>query len=163
MGNILIVIGLSIGTAIWVIWVLNWVLWVLGYKLIKPKKEKPSYISDMESELGVAKAEVDASIAKLRDEVSQVIARELPKAIKAGKSSINIELYASKPDYIAGEAGLQIPPNLLSVLQYHNRDHKWAKEKLIDPSLDTYIDVVSLYGHTLYGRYVNLYLMLKEV
>lgn len=123
----------------------------------------PNYISDMENELGVAKAEVDASIARLRDELGQVIARELPKAVKAGKSSINIELYASKPDYIAGEAGLQIPPNLLSVLQYHNRDHKWAKEKLIDPSLDRYIDVVSLYGHTLYGRYVNLHLMLKEV
>lgn len=160
MANVLIVVGLAIVTSIWVIWVvLDW----LGYKLVNRNKDKPSYISDMENELGVARAEVDASIARLRDELGQVIARELPKAVKAGKSSINIELYASKPDYIAGEAGLQIPPNLLSVLQYHNRDNKWAKEKLIDPSLDRYIDAVSLYGHTLYGRYVNLYLMLKEV
>lgn len=160
MGNILIVIGLSIVTSIWVIWVLDW----LGHKLVKPKQEKPSYISDMESELGVAKAEVDASIAKLRDELSQVIAKELPKAVKTGKHSLTIEMYASKPSFIIGEVGIQVTPNVLSVLQYHNRDNKWAKEKLIDPSLDTYIDIVSFYGGNtmyMYRQYASIHIMLK--
>ena len=162
MANILTVVFLAIGTAIWVIWMLDW----LGYKLVNRNKAKPSYISDMENELGVARAEVDASIAKLRDELSQVIAKEIPKVVKVGNHNLTIEMYASKQEPIIGEVELQVTPSILSVLQYHTRDNKWAKENLIDPSLYRYIDVVSFYGgNTMYTyrQYVNLHLMLKEV
>lgn len=129
-----------IGTAIIVAVVVYWVISYLAEKL----KPKPSYVSDMEHELGNAIAEVDASMDMLRTEVSKVIAREIPKAVKAGKNSITIELYTSKPEHIVGEAGLLITYNQLSVLAYHRLDSKWAKSKLIDPSLAKYIYIASL-------------------
>ena len=121
------------------------VLDCLGYKLVKPKKEIPSYISDMERELSTAREEQEVSIDSLRTEISRVVARELPKAIKAGKDYIGLELNLAGSEYSSGEVSLIITPSQLNLLKLYSRHNKWAKKNLIEPEVAKYISDVLLY------------------
>ena len=135
MANVLIVVGLAIVTAIWV---LDWVLWVLGYKLVKPKKETPSYISDMERELAKADIELDNSMKELRDELSQVIAKELPKVVASGDDMLHVYLlYKYKGGYIA-EPSVQITEPQYKLVRRHRNDTKWVDSQLLEPRVAMY-------------------------
>lgn len=135
MGTILIVVGLAVVTTIWV---LDWVLWVLGYKLVKPKKETPSYISDMERELAKADIELDNSMKELRDELSQVIARELPKVVASGDDMLHVYLlYKYKGGYI-DEPSVQITEPQYKLVRRHRNDTKWVDKQLIEPRVAMY-------------------------
>lgn len=117
----------------------------LGYKLVKPKKEIPSYISDMERELSTAREEQEVSINSLRAEISRVIAMELPKAIKAGKDYIDLELNLVGSEYSSREVSLTITPSQLNLLKLYSMHDRWAKKNLIDPEVSKYISDVRLY------------------
>ena len=134
MANILTVVFLAIGTAIWVIWMLDW----LGYKLVNRNKAKPSYISDMESELAKADIELDNSMKELRDEVSQVIAKELPKVVASGDDMLHIYLlYKYKGGYIA-EPSVHITETQYKLVRRHKNDTKWVDERLLEPRVAMY-------------------------
>ena len=129
----------------------------LGYKVVKDKAETPSYISDMEHELSVARLDHENSIEVLREELSRVIAKELPKAIKAGKDYIGIWLNLEEPEYNSDEVNLIITPSQLAVLNLYDMNNDWAKKTLIDPKIAKYISNVRFYvssvGHEEYARF----------
>lgn len=135
MANVLIVVGLAIVTSIWVIWVvLDW----LGYKLINRKKDTPSYISDMEDELAKADIELDNSMKELRDEVSQVIARELPRVVASGDDMLSVYLlYKYRGGYI-DEPRVRITEPQYKLVRQHKNDTKWVDMWLLEPRLAKY-------------------------
>lgn len=129
----------------------------LGYKVVKDKAETPSYISDMEHELSVARLDQDNSIEVLREELSRVIAKELPKAIKAGKDYFSLELDLAETEYSSDEVNFIITPSQLAILNLYDMNNDWAKKNLIDPKLAKYISDVRFYvssvGHEEYARF----------
>lgn len=129
----------------------------LGYKVVKDKAETPSYISDMEHELSVARLDQDNSIEVLREELSRVIAKELPKAIKAGKDYFSLELDLAETAYSSDEVNFIITPSQLAILNLYDMNNDWAKKNLIDPKLAKYISDVRFYvssvGHEEYARF----------
>lgn len=134
MANVLTVVFLAIGTAIWVIWMLDW----LGYKLVNHNKAKPSYISDMENELAKADIELDNSRKVLRDELSQVIAKELPKVVANGEDSLHVYLlYKYRGGYIE-EPSVQITEAQYNLVRQHRNDTKWVDKQLLEPRLAMY-------------------------
>lgn len=134
----------------------------LGYKVVKDKAETPSYISDMEHELSVARLDQDNSIEVLREELSRVIAREIPKAIKAGKDYFSLELDLAETEYSSVEVSLIITPSQLNLLKLYSMHNDWAKKNLIDPKVAKYISNVRLYvssvGYDEYARF-NVWLV----
>ena len=134
MANVLTVVFLAIGTAIWVIWVLDW----LGYKLVNHNKDTPSYISDMEHELAKADIEIDNSRKVLRDELSHVIAKELPKVVANGEDSLHVYLlYKYRGGYIA-EPSVQITETQYKLVRRHRNDTKWVDSQLLEPMVAMY-------------------------
>lgn len=129
----------------------------LGYKVVKDKAETPSYISDMEHELSVARLDQDNSIEVLREELSRVIAKELPKAIRAGKDYFSLELDLVETEYSSDEVNFIITPSQLAILNLYDMNNDWAKKNLIDPKLAKYISDVRFYvssvGHEEYARF----------
>lgn len=129
----------------------------LGHKVVKDKAETPSYISDMEHELSVAMLDQDNSIEVLREELSRVIAKELPKAIKAGKDYFRLELDLAETEYSSVEVSLIITPSQLNLLKLYDMNNEWAKKTLIDPKVAKYISDVWFYvssvGHEEYARF----------
>lgn len=134
----------------------------LGYKVVKDKAETPSYISDMEHELSVARLDQDNSIEVLREELSKVVAREIPKAIKAGKDYFSLELDLAETEYSSVEVSLIITPSQLNLLKLYSMHNDWAKKNLIDPKVAKYISNVRLYvssvGYDEYARF-NVWLV----
>ena len=149
----MITVLVALGVSLVVFGVLDW----LRYKLVKPKKEIPSYISDMERELSTAREEQEVSIDNLRDEISKVIAREIPRAIKAGKGYIDLELNLSELDYSSAGVSLTITSSQLNLLKLYSMHNKWAKKNLIDPNVAKHISDVRLYvssvGDEEYARF----------
>ncbi len=127
----------------------------LGYKVVKDKAETPSYISDMEHELSVARLDHENSIEVLRTELSQVIAREIPKTVKAGNSYFDLELYVNKPKYSCAKIGMVITPSQLAVLKRYQYNPEWAKKTLIDPKVAKYISDVRFYVLDMYEEYAS--------
>lgn len=129
----------------------------LGHKVVKDKAETSSYISDMEHELSVARLDQDNSIEVLREELSRVIAKELPKAIKAGKDYFRLELDLVETEYSSDEVNFIITPSQLAILNLYDMNNDWAKKNLIDPKLAKYISDVRFYvssvGHEEYARF----------
>lgn len=138
----------------------------LGYKVVKDKAETPSYISDMEHELSVARLDQENSIEVLREELSRVIAKEIPKAIKAGKDYIALELDLAETEYSSVEVSLIITPSQMSLLRLYSMDNEWAKKTLIEPKVAKYISDVRLYVSSAgYGEYARftVWVIYKEV
>ena len=146
---VLVAIGVSIA--------LFWILDNLGYKVVKEKADIPSYISDMEHEIGIAKLDQESSIEVLRADLSRMIAKEIPKAIKAGKDYIDLELNLEEYEYSSVEVSLIIPPSQLNLLKLYSRQNEWAKKNLIDPKVAKHISDVRLYvssvGDEEYARF----------
>ena len=74
----------------------------------------------MEHELSVARLDQDNSIEVLREELSRVIAKELPKAIKAGKDYFRLELDLAETEYSSVEVSLIITPSQLNLLKLYD-------------------------------------------
>ena len=134
MANVLIVVGVAIVTSIWLLWVLDW----LGCKLVNRKKDTPSYISDMEHELAKADIELEASMKELRTELSQVIAKELPKVVASGDDMLQVYLlYKYRGGYI-DEPRVQITEAQYNLVRRHKNDTKWVDERLLEPRVARY-------------------------
>lgn len=153
----LVAIGASIA--------LFWILDNLGYKVVKEKADIPSYISDMEHEIGIAKLDQESSIEVLRADLSRVIAKEIPKAIKAGKDYFDLELGLAEPEYGSVGVSLIITPSQFNLLKLYSMHNDWAKKNLIEPKVAKYISDVMLYvssfGYEEYARF-TVWVIYKE-
>lgn len=128
-------------------WLIYEWLWVSPVQRIgAPKEDTPSYISDMERELSTTREEQEISIEVLRTEISKVVAREIPRAIKAGKDYIDLELNLAEPKYSSVEVSLIITPSQLNLLKLYSMQNEWAKKNLIDPKVAKHISDVRLYA-----------------
>lgn len=134
----------------------------LGYKVVKDKAETPSYISDMEHELSVARLDQDNSIEFLRTELSRVIAKELPKTVKSGSRYFDIKLYVNKPKYSGDKIDMVITPSQLAVLKRYQYNPDWTKKTLIDPKVAKYISDVSLFVLDMYEEYARFTIWLEN-
>lgn len=127
----------------------------LGYKVVKDKADTPSYISDMEHELSVARLDHENSIEVLRTELSRVIAKELPKTVKAGERYFNIELYTKEPKYNFDTPSLIITPSQLAALKRYQYNTEWTRKTLIDPKVAKYISDVRFFVMDMHEEYVS--------
>ena len=141
---VLVALGVSIA--------LFWILDNLGYKVVKEKADTPSYISDMEQEIGIARLDQESSIEVLRTDLSRVIAKEIPKAIKSGERYFNIELYTKEPKYNSDIPSLIITPSQLGLINRYSNDNTWAKKTLVEPKVAKYISDVMFYVSSFSGE-----------
>ena len=110
----------------------------VAYKETRGKQDTPSYISDMESELAKADIELDNSRKVLRDELSHVIAKELPKVVANGEDSLHVYLlYKYRGGYIA-EPSVQITETQYKLVRRHRNDTKWVDSQLLEPMVAMY-------------------------
>ena len=160
--EVMIPVLVAIGVSIALLWILD----NLGYKVVKEKADIPSYISDMEHEIGIAKLDQESSIEVLRADLSRVIAKEIPKAIKAGKDYFDLELDLAESKYSSDKTDMVITPSQLNLLRLYSMDNEWAKKTLIEPKVAKYISDVRLYvssaGYEEYARF-TVWVIYKEV
>lgn len=137
MANVLIVVGLAIVTSIWVLWVLDW----LGYKLVNRNKDTPSYISDMRRGLAKANTELDNSMNELKEEVSQVVARELPKVVASGDDRLYVYLLYKYNGGSVEEPSVKITEAQYNLIKRHKTDTMWLDKQLLEPKVAKYVMV----------------------
>ena len=134
----------------------------LGYKVVKDKAETPSYISDMEHELSVARLDHENSIEVLREELSRVIAKELPKTVKAGNNYFDLALYVNKPKYSSDKIDMVITPNQLAVLKRYQYNTELTRKTLIDPKVAKYISDVRLFVMDMHEEYARFTIWIEN-
>ena len=151
MGTIIVILGIAIVITCFIhIWVDN-----LAMKRAIGKDDSPSYISDMEHELSVARLDHENSIEFLRTELSRVIAKELPKTVKAGERYFNIKLYTKDPKYNFDTPSLIITPSQLAALKRYQYNNELTRKTLIDPKVAKYISDVRLFVMDMHEEYVS--------
>lgn len=134
MGTIIVILGIAIVITCFIhIWVDN-----LAMKRAIGKDDSPKYISDMENKLAKADIELDNSRKVLRDELSQVIARELPKVVASGDDMLHVYLlYKYRGGYI-DEPSVKITEPQYKLVRRHRNDTKWVDKQLIEPRVAMY-------------------------
>lgn len=128
-------------------------------------EDKPKYISDMEHELVQANTELDKSMRELRDELSQTLAKELPKVVASGDDSILVYLlYKYRGGYI-DEPSVRITGAQYNLIRRHKRDTKWVDKWLLEPrvaryAMTYYVGVENSWDD---NQGITLHISLKEV
>ena len=137
MGTIIVILGIAIVITCFIhIWVDN-----LAMKRAIGKDDSPSYISDMENKLDKANIELNNAMKGLSEEVSKVIAREIPKVVANGNDELFIYLlYKYRGDYI-GYPSVQITEAQYNLISRHKGDTKWVDSQLLAGGLSQYVMV----------------------
>lgn len=129
------------------------------------KDDKPSYISDMENKLMQVDIALGNSMKALRDDVSRVVARELPRVVANGKNNLNVYLlYKHKYGNLEAPS-VRITEAQYNLIERHKSDTKWVDSQLLAGSLSQYVMVyyvsVDYRWNTNEGIMLNI--SLKEV
>lgn len=161
MGTIIVILGIAIVITCFIhIWVDN-----LAMKKVIGKEDKPKYILDMENELMQVDIALGNSMKALRDDISRVVARELPKVVATGKNNLNVYLlYKHKYGNLEAPS-VRITEAQYNLIERHKSDTKWVDSQLLAGSLSQYVMVyyvsVDYRWNTNEGIMLNI--SLKEV
>lgn len=161
MGTIIVILGIAIVITCFIhIWVDN-----LAMKKVIGKEDKPKYILDMENELMQVDIALGNSMKALRDDISRVVARELPKVVATGKNNLNVYLlYKHKYGNLEAPS-VRITEAQYNLIERHKSDTKWVDSQLLAGSLYQYVMVyyvsVDYRWNTNEGIMLNI--SLKEV
>ena len=137
MGTIIVILGIAIVITCFIhIWVDN-----LAMKRAIGKDDRPSYISDMENKLMQADIKLGNSMKELSEEVSMLVAKELPKVVANGENTLEVYLlYKYKGGYI-GYPSVQITEAQYNLIRRHKSDTKWVDSQLLAGRLSQYVMV----------------------
>ena len=136
MGTSIVILGISIVITCFIhIWVDN-----LAMKRAIGK-DKADYISDMENELTQVDIELNNAMNGLSEEVSRLIAKELPKVVANGNDELFVYLlYKYGGDYI-DYPSVQITEAQYNLISRHKIDTKWVDSQLLAGRLSQYVMV----------------------
>ena len=160
MINMAVILGIAIVTTYLVhIWIEN-----KAMKRAMEEKEQPKYISDLERNILNAEVELDTRMGKLRDELSKVVAKELPKAIVGGKDTLTVYLLSSYGGKYIPNTVVKISDTQYNLISRHSKDTKWLSGKLLSKGLDTYVKTVDArvdYSWDSINTGIKLYIRIK--
>lgn len=111
-------------------------------KKVIGKEDKPSYISEFEQELAKADIELDNSMRELRDDISRVVARELPKVVANGKNNMYLALETNPDDNYREYSVVKVTEAQYNLIKRHRREEEWLGNTLFSKELGLYASIV---------------------
>ena len=112
------------------------------YKDSTGKNDKPSYILEFEQELAKADIKLGNSMTELREEVSQVVAKELPKVVANGKNYMYLALETNPDDNYREYSVVKVIEAQYNLIKRHRWDEEWLGNTIFSKEIGLYASIV---------------------
>lgn len=111
-------------------------------KKVIDKDDRPSYILDMENELMQVDIALGNSMKALRDDISRVVARELPKVVATGKNNMYLALETNPDENYREYSVVKVTEAQYNLIKQHKGDEVWLRNNLFSKELGLYASIV---------------------
>ena len=111
-------------------------------KNVIDKDDRPSYILDMENELMQVDIALGNSMKALRDDISRVVARELPKVVATGKNNMYLALETNPDENYREYSVVKVTEAQYNLIKQHKGDEVWLRNNLFSKELGLYASIV---------------------
>lgn len=138
MGTIIVALVVTIVVTYFILsWIDNKTM-----KKVIDKDDRPSYILDMENELMQVDIALGNSMKALRDDISRVVARELPKVVATGKNNMYLALETNPDDNYREYSVVKVTEAQYNLIKQHKGDEVWLRNNLFSKELGLYASIV---------------------
>lgn len=138
MGTIIVALVITIVVTYFILsWIDNKTM-----KKVIDKDDRPSYILDMENELMQVDIALGNSMKALRDDISRVVARELPKVVATGKNNMYLALETNPDENYREYSVVKVTEAQYNLIKQHKGDEVWLRNNLFSKELGLYASIV---------------------
>lgn len=138
MGTIIVALVITIVVTYFIhIWIDNKTM-----KKVIDKDDRPSYILDMENELMQVDIALGNSMKALRDDISRVVAKELPKVVATGKNNMYLALETNPDENYREYSVVKVTEAQYNLIKQHKGDEVWLRNNLFSKELGLYASIV---------------------
>ncbi len=138
MGTIIVALVVTIVVTYFILsWIDNKTM-----KKVIDKDDRPSYILDMENELMQVDIALGNSMKALRDDISRVVARELPKVVATGKNNMYLALETNPDENYREYSVVKVTEAQYNLIKQHKGDEEWLGNTLFSKELGLYANIV---------------------
>lgn len=138
MGTIIVALVVTIVVTYFILsWIDNKTM-----KKVIDKDDRPSYILDMENELMQVNIALGNSMKALRDDISRVVARELPKVVATGKNNMYLALETNPDENYREYSVVKVTEAQYNLIKQHKGDEVWLRNNLFSKELGLYASIV---------------------
>lgn len=138
MGTIIVALVITIVVTYFILsWIDNKTM-----KKVIDKDDRPSYILDMENELMQVDIALVNSMKALRDDISRVVARELPKVVATGKNNMYLALETNPDENYREYSVVKVTEAQYNLIKQHKGDEVWLRNNLFSKELGLYASIV---------------------
>lgn len=138
MGTIIVALVVTIVVTYFILsWIDNKTM-----KKVIDKDDRPSYILDMENELMQVDIALGNSMKALRDDISRVVARELPKVVATGKNNMYLALETNPDENYREYSVVKVTEAQYNLIKQHKGDEVWLRNNLFSKELGLYASIV---------------------
>lgn len=138
MGTIIVALVVTIVVTYFILsWIDNKTM-----KKVIDKDDRPSYILDMENELMQVNIALGNSMKALRDDISRVVARELPKVVANGKNNMYLALETNPDENYREYSVVKVTEAQYNLIKQHKGDEVWLRNNLFSKELGLYASIV---------------------
>lgn len=138
MGTIIVALVVTIVVTYFILsWIDNKTM-----KKVIDKDDRPSYILDMENELMQVDIALGNSMKALRDDISRVVARELPKVVANGKNNMYLALETNPDENYREYSVVKVTEAQYNLIKQHKGDEVWLRNNLFSKELGLYASIV---------------------
>lgn len=138
MGTIIVALVITIVVTYFILsWIDNKTM-----KKVIDKDDRPSYILDMENELMQVNIALGNSMKALRDDISRVVARELPKVVATGKNNMYLALETNPDENYREYSVVKVTEAQYNLIKQHKGDEVWLRNNLFSKELGLYASIV---------------------
>lgn len=138
MGTIIVALVVTIVVTYFILsWIDNKTM-----KKVIDKYDRPSYILDMENELMQVDIALGNSMKALRDDISRVVAKELPKVVATGKNNMYLALETNPDENYREYSVVKVTEAQYNLIKQHKGDEVWLRNNLFSKELGLYASIV---------------------
>lgn len=138
MGTIIVALVITIVVTYFILsWIDNKTM-----KMVIDKDDRPSYILDMENELMQVDIALGNSMKALRDDISRVVAKELPKVVATGKNNMYLALETNPDENYREYSVVKVTEAQYNLIKQHKGDEVWLRNNLFSKELGLYASIV---------------------
>lgn len=138
MGTIIVALVITIVVTYFILsWIDNKTM-----KKVIDKDDRPSYILDMENELMQVDIALGNSMKALRDDISRVVAKELPKVVATGKNNMYLALETNPDENYREYSVVKVTEAQYNLIKQHKGDEVWLRNNLFSKELGLYASIV---------------------
>lgn len=138
MGTIIVALVVTIVVTYFILsWIDNKTM-----KKVIDKDDRPSYILDMENELMQVDIALGNSMKALRDDISRVVAKELPKVVATGKNNMYLALETNPDENYREYSVVKVTEAQYNLIKQHKGDEVWLRNNLFSKELGLYASIV---------------------